>query len=121
MSIPDYLPQLLDKAKEKAGSDYKIAKMLHTTPQTVSNWRHGRKTCPAADVALLAAVAGLDPAEWLSRAVLAQHEGTPKGEQLSKVLGKLLVATGAALATSGASAAWNGKEAVGYLIRCILC
>ena len=121
MSIPDYLPQLMDKAREKAGSDYKLAKMLHTTPQTVSNWRHGRKTCPVADVVLMAEVAGLDPDEWLRRALVEQYAGTTKGEHLYRILGKWAIATGAALATTGASAASNGREALACFIRCILC
>lgn len=124
MSKPDFLDQLLDRAKAVATSDYKLAKMLHTTPQTVSDWRHGRKTCPVADVALLAEIAGLDPSEWAHRAVIAQYEGTPKGDMLYRALGKAFAATGAALATSGASAAQafgTLYEPLSHYIRCILC
>lgn len=95
---------LIDKAKSIAGSDYALAKLLEVTPQTVSNWRHGRKPCPAADVALLAGIAGLDATAWLVRATLAKHEGTTKGDQLYKALGKALRVTGAALASNGLGA-----------------
>lgn len=95
---------LIDKAKSIAGSDYALAKLLEVTPQTVSNWRYGRKPCPAADVALMAGIAGLDATAWLVRATLAKHEGTTKGDQLYKALGKALRVNGAALASSGLSA-----------------
>ena len=121
MSKPDYLDQLIDRASGKAGSDYKLAQMLGTTRQNVSNWRHGRKPCPIADVVLMAEVAGLDPDEWMRRALVEQYAGTTKGEHLYRILGKWAVATGAALATSGVSAASNGSAAMSYLIRCILC
>ena len=116
MTKPDYLDQLIDKASQAAGSDYKLAQELETSRQTVSDWRKGRKTCPAADVALMAQLAGMDPEAWTARAVVAQYEGTPKGEKLAIVLGKALLATGAVIASSGANAAHN---AMGYFIRCI--
>lgn len=88
------LNELIDKASAVAGSDYRLGKMLHTTPQAVSDWRAGRRACPPADVALLAQVAGLDAADWLIRAVIEKHAGTPKGEALFSALGKGLRATG---------------------------
>ena len=115
MSKPDYLDQLIDMASTAAGSDYRLAKALGVPRQRVSNWKHGHTTCPAADVALMAQIAGMDAEAWLSRATVAQYEGTPKGEKLAVALGKALLATGAALVTSGASAA----GVCDYLIRCI--
>lgn len=50
MTKPDYLDQLIDKASAAAGSDYELAQALETTRQSVSDWRHGRKACPVADV-----------------------------------------------------------------------
>lgn len=99
------LNELIDEAARVAGSDYKLAKLLEVTPQTVSNWRHDRKPCPAADVALMASVAGLNAEAWLIRAVVEKHQGTAKGDRLMKALGKGLLLTGAAIASSGASAA----------------
>jgi len=109
---PDYLDRLIDLASKAAGSDYKLAAELGTSRQTVSNWRHGHKTCPAGDVALMAQLAGLDPEAWTARAVIEQYAGTAKGEKLAAALGKALLATGAVIASSGANAG-------SYLIRCI--
>jgi len=116
MSKPEYLTQLIDLASKNAGSDYKLAAELGVSRGNVSDWRTGRRTCPAGDVALMAQLAGMDAEAWLARATVAQYEGTPKGEKLAVALGKALLVTGAAIASSGASAA---TEAGLYLIRCI--
>lgn len=124
MSKPDYLDQLIDKASAKAGSDYALAKMLGVSRSAVSDWRHSRKTCPVGDVALMADLAGLEAEKWVARALVAQYEGTPKGDKLYRVLGKALAATGAVLVSSGASATviFSTVETWGaYFIRCILC
>ena len=107
MESPKDLIVLIDAGRSIAGSDYKLAKMIGVTPQTVSNWRHGEKPCPPADVALLASVAGFDPQEWLTRATLWKYEGTDKGDRLMRVLGKTSAAITAVLASSGANAAAN--------------
>lgn len=116
---------LLDKAKLQSGSDYKTAKELGVSRMNLSNWRHGKQPMPVADVALAAHLAGLDAVEWCSRATAAQHEGTPKGVKLQTALKKALQATGAALVSSGASAATitatASKAGLLYFIRCILC
>lgn len=97
---------LLDRAKEKTGTDANTAKALGVPFQTVSNWRHGRKTPQPEDFALVAALAGLDPEEALIRAVLEKHANKRKGEQLLSVLGNALLRTGAvATSLSFASAA----------------
>lgn len=90
---------LLDKAKNKTGSDAKTAKALGVPFQTVSNWRHGHKGAQPEDHALVASLAGLDPEEALIRAVLEKHANKPKGERLLSVLGNVLLRTGA-VATS---------------------
>jgi DNA-binding transcriptional regulator YdaS (Cro superfamily) len=127
MSKPDYLDQLISEASTAAGSDYKLAQMLEVPRQNLSAWKHGRKACPVSDVALMAEIAGLKPEEWMARAVVAQYEGTSKGDKLFRALGKALVATGAAVVSSGASAhlifSHKGGETIGgavsYFIRCI--
>lgn len=88
---------LLDKAKEKSGSDYQTAKLLGMTPQQVSDWRHGRLNAQPEDHALLAAIGGLDAEEALVRAVLEKHANKPKGERLLSVLGNALHRTGEAV------------------------
>jgi hypothetical protein len=104
-SKPLDLNSLLDKAKEKCGSDYATAKALGITPQMLSDWRTQRKNPQPEDAALIAAVAGLDPVTEMARAVVAKHEGTPKGERLLKAVGKALQATGEMLGSAGASVA----------------
>lgn len=90
---------LLDKAKERTGSDLKTAELLGIPHQHVSNWRHGHKNPQPEDHALVASLAGLDPEEALIRAVLEKHANKPKGERLLSVLGNVLLRTGA-VATS---------------------
>ena len=118
------VPELLTRALEKAGGPTALAKTLKVPPQMVSMWRSGAKPCPPEDQARLAAIAGIDPIQTLVRAHIEKHEGTEKGDQLARVLGKFLVATGAAVATSGASAAAifsPTSKSLFDLIRCILC
>ncbi len=116
---------LLDKAKFVSGSDYKTAKEINVSRMQLSSWRSGKRPMPAADVALVAHLAGLDAVEWGSRAIAAQHEGTAKGAKLQAALKKAFVATGAVIVTGGASAAaitaTASKAGFAYLIRCILC
>lgn len=98
------LLELIEQASKVVGSDYKLAQMLEVPRQTVSHWKHGHKPCPPADVALMASLAGLDASAWLVRATIEKYEGTSKGDALYKALGKALLATGAAVASAGASA-----------------
>ena len=104
MKKPNFLDQLIDKASEVSGNDSRLAMELNVTRQMVSNWRRGYKTCPAADVALMANIAGLDAAAWASRALVAKYEGTPKGEKLAVALEKALRVTGAVIVSAGANA-----------------
>ena len=72
----------------------------------------------------MASIAGLDADAWGARALIAQHEGSEKGELLKQALKKALAATGATLVSSGIDAAQvtNATHDMGlYLIRCILC
>ena len=121
-AIPLFLSQLLDKSKEKTGSDYATAKAIGVPRQHLSNWRNGSRECSPEDVAQLAELAGLEPDKWLIRAVLAKHEGTAKGERLMKALGKVLSVTGVAIASNGAHAHQIfSLDSISYFIRCILC
>lgn len=90
---------LLDAAKAKHGSDYKVAKLLKRSTAEVSDMRHGRLNAQPEDHALIAALGGLDPEEALIRAILAKHANKPKGEQLLSVLGNALHRTGVAAST----------------------
>lgn len=101
---PDELAQLFDLARDKVGSDYKLAQLLGLSRHRISNWRTGQQSMSPEDVAIVANIAGLDGVSWAMRAMVAKHEGTAKGDRLMKAVGKALLATGAAVATSGAHA-----------------
>ena len=101
---PNYLDELINRASKAAGSDSELARQLEVSRGFVSDWRHGKKKCPAADVALMAGIAGLDADAWVARAVISQYEGTAKGAKLEAVLKKALLVTGAALASSSVHA-----------------
>ncbi len=122
---PDYLDQLIQRASDAAGSDYRLAQLLEVPRQNLSAWKHGRKTCPAADVVLMAEIAGLEPEKWAARALVSQYEGTTKGDKLFRALGKLLPAIGVATASAGANAQviFSYRDIYGAFdfIRCILC
>jgi len=115
MSKPEYLDQLIKLASTAAGSDYKLAAELGVSRGNIGDWKAGRRSCPAGDVALMAELAGMDPEAWLARATVAQYEGTAKGERLARVLGKALLVTGAVIGSAGASAC----QAFEHFIRCI--
>lgn len=91
---------LIDRATAIAGTRYKLAQALGVPPTMIYQWQKG-KPCPAADVALMAQIAGLDPVEWLVRATLEKYQGTEKGEQLQRALGKLSPATGGGTGFAG--------------------
>lgn len=88
---------LIDKAAEKVGNPYKLAKALGVTSSQIYDWRDERKPCSPADRARIAAFAGEDAVQELVRATLEKTEGTLRGEQLRAVLGKWLHQTGAVL------------------------
>jgi hypothetical protein len=113
------IAELIDRASQVAGSDNKLAKLIDAHQQHISQWRSGAKPCPPADVALMASVAGLNADEWLVRAVMAKHEGTPKGEKLMRVL-KASLLTGAVIG-SGSAMAGTISSAYGMVTDLWLC
>ena len=116
------LLDLINRASEAEGSDYKLAQRLHVPRQMVSMWRAGTKPCPPEDQAQIAAIAGIDPVQTLIRAHLERHEGTAKGERLFTLLGKRLHQTGAAsVLLIGNLALISTMAAKAHFIRCILC
>lgn len=92
-SKPKYLDDLIDQASKAAGNDAQLAKRLKVGRSSVADWRQERKPCPPADVALMAHIAGLDAESWGARALIAQHEGSAKGELLKVALKKALNVT----------------------------
>ena len=128
--MDNQLPELIVRASKVAGNDSALARAMGVPPSMVSMWKLGTKTCPPEDQASMAAIAGLDPVQVLVRAHLERHEGTAKGDRLMKVLGKSLLATGAAIGTAGASAhqifstiegLGGSGQSLSHLIQCILC
>ncbi len=103
MQTNDELILLMDRAASIAGSDYKLAQLLGTGRQSISNWRHGVVPCPVEVQALMADIAGLDPVAELARAVVRKHQGTPKGDRLMRALGKASRLTGAVAGSVGAA------------------
>ena len=117
------VPELIERALAVAGSQAELARLLKVAPPNITVWKKEEKPCPPEDQARLAAIAGIDPVQTLVRAHIEKHEGTEKGDQLARVLGKFLVATGAAVATSGASAVAifsPTSKSLLDLIRCIV-
>lgn len=80
------ITQLIDAASKAAGNDTKLAIKIGANQQHISQWRNGTRTCPPADVALMAYVAGLDAVEWGLKAMASKYSGTAKGELLMQVL-----------------------------------
>jgi hypothetical protein len=100
MSTPDEeLIALIHRAAAATGSEYKLAKAMGIPQQHVSNWKAGTRACVPADRARLAGFAREDAIQELIRATLKQTEGTLRGEQLRRLLGKPFQVTGAAIAS----------------------
>lgn len=100
----DTVNTLIDKASKACGSDNKLSQAIGVGRTRISDWRHGRQTIAAEDVAILAHVAGLDAEAWAMRAMVERWEGTPKGDRLMRALGKALLVTGGVVASAGANA-----------------
>jgi predicted transcriptional regulator len=117
------LLNLIDQASMRAGNDNKLAKMLATTRQAISQYRAGKRSCPLEDQALMAAIIDSDPLKEVADAMIERHANTPRGEKLVSALGKgLMSASGAALITVSASDVSASSSIVAVeLLRCILC
>lgn len=117
----DRVAALIAEASKRAGSQYKLAKMIHRSHAELSQWKAGVRACPVQAQALMAEVAGLKAAEVALYAVIEAEKDPERKEALARVLGKGLVHTiAAASCATFASGLW-GSEAYSYLIRCILC
>jgi len=119
MSTDESLNLLIAKAGAIAGSEYKLAKVLGMPQQNISAWKIGKRTCTPEDRARLAGVAREDAVQELIRATLEKTKGTLRGEQLYRLLGKSLQATGAASVTVLPLVA-SLTYGISQSIRCIL-
>lgn len=98
---PEYLDELITKASAAAGNDSRLALALGVSRQNVNDWKKGRATCPVADQAIMAGLAGLDADAWLARATIESYAEGPKREVLKETLKKAWQATGAGVALFG--------------------
>lgn len=89
------LQKLIERAAEKTGSRYQIAKQLGVSANLVNDWYKGRVPCQPADQARIADLAGENAVDALVEATLEKHEGTPRGEQLKAALKKWSAQAGA--------------------------
>jgi len=113
------LTVLIEKAAANVGSEYKLAKMMGLPQTVISDWKAERRSCTPPDRARLAGFAREDAIQELVRATLETTAGTLRGEQLSKVLGKLLHQTGEGLLSVVLVLASLSFGSV-YFIRCIV-
>jgi len=87
--------RLLDKAKEKTGSDYATAKQMGVPRRNVSNWRNG-KPCPIDKQAVMAELAGLSAIEVVAYAMIEGAKTAAEKERLYSAVGKQLHPTNVA-------------------------
>jgi len=113
MSNPDLIAQLIEQASKAAGNDNRLAIELEVGRSAISDWRAGRKKCPAADVALMAKIAGFEPEAWLARATISHYEGS-KAEKLQRALKKSLGLIGVVLIAFGCLAPTRQAYATSY-------
>lgn len=85
---------LIDRAASIAGSEYKAAMAIGVTPQTLCDWKAGRRTCTAEDRVLLADLAGVDPLPEIAEAMQERWQGKPKGDRLRDVFSRRLANVG---------------------------
>jgi hypothetical protein len=90
MSNESRLNLLIAKAGEKAGSYYKLSKIIGYTESDISSWKAKRTACPIEAQALMAEVAGLNAEEVTLYAIIerAAEKNPKRGELLARALGK---------------------------------
>lgn len=83
---------LLDKARSRKGisSDNALATALGTNRQVISQWRHGDSYPSEDNIAVLAGMAGDDPAEWLVAVKAVRSEG-PAGKAWAALAKRMAV------------------------------
>ena len=82
---------LMDRAKAAAGipSNYRLARVLDVTENTVSNWKHGRKLPDESTALRLAEMAGLDAGEVLASVRAARADAGPVRDVWADVAARL--------------------------------
>lgn len=74
------LEMLLTKAAKSAGNQTALGSKLGLGPNTISDWKHGRKAINSERIAELARVAGEDEGKWIALITVEKtgHEGAKK-------------------------------------------
>lgn len=106
----------------RAGNDNRLARMIDATRMNVSQWRHGKRSCPIEAQVLMAAIANRDVQQEIAAALIEQNANTPRGEKLISALGKGLMSAGGltAITLLGSDASASSFHVGVDLLRCIL-
>lgn len=83
MTTPEKKLWLIDTASKIAGNDSKLAIYLDVSRGNVCDWRKKRKSCPTAEIALMAHLSGLCAVDWIVDLLIDEHANTVKGQKLS--------------------------------------
>lgn len=88
--------RLIDEAAGHCGTDQDLARVMNTSRQVISDWRHGRKKPSAMVLADLAVIAGYDPGKVVVGALAEEAQGDRKA-RLQYALRRMHEATAAKL------------------------
>lgn len=88
----EYTLSLIDKAGEKCGSFYQLAKIAGTYESAISSMRAGNRPVPMSLVPILAEIAGVDVHEAIDRVMIEQEKNPKRRGQLVEILGKAVAA-----------------------------
>lgn len=83
-----YGQTLIDKAKDKAGSYYKLWKLTGLAQSTLSDIRAGKRQLPIEQVPAMSSLAGLDVKESTERVMIEQVKCPIKRQRLIDLLQK---------------------------------
>lgn len=79
---------LIDRAKEKAGSYYKLWKLTGLAQSTLSDIRAGKRQLPIDKVPVMSDLAGLNVDESIHRVMIEQVKSPLERQRLIEILGK---------------------------------
>lgn len=112
------IDSLIKRASEKAGTEYKLAKIMGYSQQQIYDWKTKRKPCPIEAQAIMAEIAGLDAMETIAAALLERNEGTKRYGALEKAVGKACATIREAKAASFGGKADSDTEKI--YTQCVL-
>ena len=112
------IDNLIKRASESAGTEYKLAKIMGYDQAALTKWKNGSKPCPIEAQAIMAEVAGLDAMETIAAALLERNEGTKRYGALEKAVGKACATIREAKAASFGGKADSDTEKI--YTQCVL-